>query len=377
MDQKIISPAENYRQLEDWIVTSAQGGPVLLVHGKSLNNLQAFNQKLAEITEKHHIKFVSFSDYSPNPKYESVVSGVESFRNAGCTAIIAAGGGSAIDVAKCIKLYSNMPGDGKDGSFLTGEIIPNEIPFLAMPMTAGTGSESTRYAVIYYEGNKQSVTHVSSIPDTILFDPDTLKSLPLYQKKATMCDALCHAVESYWSVNSTEESRSFSGEAIRMVMKNKDDYLSNSPEGNEGMLKASNLAGKAINITQTTAGHAMCYKITSLFGAAHGHASALCNRVLFPWMIENLDRCIDPRGADFLEKSLCGIADAMGCGMPKEAAAMFNSFFDSLDLPVPEADEEQFAILRTSVNPVRLKNHPVRLDEDTIDRLYHQILRSA
>ena len=377
MEQKIITPAENYRQLEDWIVSFAGKGPVLLVHGKSLRYLEGFSRKLAEISEKRGIEFVSFSDYSPNPKYESVLKGVETFRNAGCTAIIAAAGGSGMDVAKCVKLFSAMPGDGRDGSFLKTEIVPNDIPFLAMPMTAGTGSESTRYAVIYYEGNKQSVTHDSSIPDTVLFDPDALKSLPLYQKKATMCDALCHALESFWSVNSTKESRSFSRNAIRMALAHKDAYLANTPKGNEGMLMASNLAGRAINITQTTAGHAMCYKITTLFGAAHGHASALCNRVLFPWMLDHLSLCADPRGADFLRGIFGEIAEAMGCGTPEEAAESFSALFDSLDLEVPAATEEQFAVLRTSVNPVRLKNHPVRLDEDTIDRLYHQILRRA
>jgi alcohol dehydrogenase class IV len=187
---------------------------------------------------------------------------------------MAIGGGSAMDVAKCVKLYCATPGNGADGSFLKEEPVSARIPFLAMPTTAGTGSEATRYAVIYYEGKKQSVTHDSLIPETVLMDPACLKTLPLYQRKATMMDALCHAIESFWSVNSTEESKAYSRKAVKGVLKNIEAYLKNTEEGNAGMLVAAHEAGKAINITQTTAGHAMCYKITNLFNCAHGHAKA-------------------------------------------------------------------------------------------------------
>ncbi|MBQ2028140.1 MAG: alcohol dehydrogenase, partial [Clostridia bacterium] len=137
------------------------------------------------------------------------------------------------------------------------------------------------------------------------------------------------------------------------------------------------MAGQAINVTQTTAGHAMCYKITSLFRAAHGHAAILCDRVLFTWMIENTDKCIDPRGENYLKDTLAETSQAMGCRDVKEAAEKLNSLFRSLELKVPAATSEQFELLKTSVNPVRLKNHPVALDMDTIDMLYHKILNGV
>lgn len=299
---------------------------------------------------------------------------MELFHRESCDGIIAVGGGSAIDVAKCIKLYSDLPGDGGEGSWLKETIIPNEIPFLAMPTTSGTGSEATRFAVIYYEGLKQSVSDYSCIPGIVLMDASMLKTLPGYQKKATMMDALCHAIESFWSVNSTEESKEYSKAAIHGVIENMNSYLANTDEGNAGMLIAANTAGKAINITQTTAGHAMCYKITSLFGCAHGHAAALCDRVLFPWMVENVERCSDLRGAAYLAQTLDEIGQAMGCTDAKSGAVKLKSIFDCLGLEVPTATVEQFEILKNSVNPVRLKNHPITLDVDTIDALYHSIL---
>ena len=364
----IITAEQNYKELDRWLADKKK---ILLVCDLSIQFLDNFNKKLEEITTP----MIRFSDFQPNPLYESVVEGVKLLRDEECDAIIAVGGGSAMDVAKCIKAYCRMDGDGADGGFLKQEIRDNGIPFLAMPTTAGTGSEATRYAVIYYDGKKQSVTSESFIPDTVLMDPDCLKTLPLYQKKATMCDALCHAIESFWSVNSTEESREYSKAAIQGVMEHMEGYLNNTEEGRKGMLLAANTAGKAINITQTTAGHAMCYKITSLFRCAHGHAAMLCDRVLYPWMTENTDRCIDPRGEAFLKQILDEIGHALGCENADAGAKRLREIFEKLDFDIPEAAEEQYEELKTSVNPVRLKNHPVALDEEMIDRLYHEILR--
>ncbi len=373
MEQKIITPGENYKGLDDWI-RDVGAKKILMVCDGSIWYQKAFNAHLEEI-EKTGVEMIGFRDFQPNPLYENVQAGVKLFREEKCDAIIAVGGGSAMDVAKCIKLYSNLPGDGENGSWLNTEYIDNSIPFLAMPTTAGTGSEATRYAVIYYDGKKQSVTSESFIPEAVLMDPNTLVTLPLYQKKATMCDALCHAIESYWSVNSTDESKNYSRAAIRGVMEHMDGYLNNTEEGRSGMLRAANTAGKAINITQTTAGHAMCYKITSLFRSAHGHAAILCDRVLFPWMVKNTDKCIDPRGEVYIKSILDEIGDVMGCADGASGAARLAEIFDKLELEVPTATAEQYEELKTSVNPVRLKNHPIALDEDTIDFLYHEILR--
>ena len=364
----IITADQNYKELDNWLADKKK---VLLVCDLSIQFLDKFNKKLEEIPTS----MVRFSDFQPNPLYESVVEGVKLLRDEGCDSIIAVGGGSAMDVAKCIKAYCRMEGDGAEGGFLKQEILPNGIPFLAMPTTAGTGSEATRYAVIYYDGKKQSVTSESFIPETVLMDPDCLKTLPLYQKKATMCDALCHAIESFWSVNSTEESRGYSRDAIRGVIENMNGYLENTEAGRKGMLLAANTAGKAINITQTTAGHAMCYKITSLFGCAHGHAAMLCDRVLYPWMTKNTDKCIDPRGEAYLKQILDEIGQALGCENAKAGVRKLNEIFEFLAFEIPEAAEAQYGELKTSVNPVRLKNHPVALDEETIDQLYHEILR--
>ena len=379
MEQKIITSTNEFEALDSWI-SSNNIGKLFLVCDTSFQFLSEIRKYVEQVEESGRtpsgtaLEIVRFDDFQPNPLYDSVVKGVKLFRESGSDAIMAVGGGSAIDVAKCIKLYSNMDSEGAEGAFLRIDIVPNGVPFIAMPTTAGTGSEATRFAVIYYEGKKQSVADLSAIPGTVLMDSSVLKTLPEYQKKSTMMDAFCHSIESFWSVNSTEESKNYSRQALKIIMDNMDGYLANTEEGNSNMLIAANLAGKAINITQTTAGHAMCYKITSLYRAAHGHAAILCDRVLLPWMLENTDKCIDPRGEEYLKSVFDEIAEAMGCATPKAAAAKVEEIFERLGLEIPTAKEEDFAELKTSVNPVRLKNHPISLDEDTIEKLYRAIL---
>ncbi len=313
-----------------------------------------------------------FHDFVPNPSYDSVVNGIQTFRDEGCTGIVAIGGGSAIDVAKCIKLYA-----GSDISeyLLEQEPESNSIPFLAIPSTAGTGSEATRFAVIYHEGIKQSVTHNSMIPGYVLFEPELLKPLPVYHKKAAMLDALCHATESMWSVNSTDESRTYAYDAIRLILPNIDCYLGNEDNALANMLKAANIAGRAINITQTTAGHAMCYKLTTMYGIAHGHAAALCVRKLWPYMIDHISKVSDPRGKEHLREVFERLSKAYGFGDISEGPKAFGDLLDSLGMEIPRIREYgDIYDLTKSVNTIRLKNNPVILEEEDLEELYKEIL---
>ena len=226
--------------------------------------------------------------------------------------------------------------------------------------------ESTRYAVIYYEGKKQSVTHDSIVPKYVILDYRNLVTLPLYQKKCTMLDAMCQSIESWWSVNATKESREYSRHALNTLMFNMKDYLDNKDDGNAEMLVASNYAGKAINITQTTAAHAMSYKLTSLYGIPHGRAVFMCLPSIWKLMEE---RNILPdvfRDIAYTLGYTC-VADAIG-------------YLENLNEQLFENDkvtmnEEDIDILVKSVNPTRLKNNPLELTEDMIRSLYTDIIK--
>ena len=324
---------------------------------------------------------VMFSDFTPNPLYEQVCKGLELLNSSHCDTILAVGGGSAIDVAKCIKL-AVLAEEGSAALIppLVSRRLPidgEKIPFIAIPTTAGTGSESTHNAVMYYEGAKQTVTNDGVLPDYAILEPSVLKTLPLYQKKCTMMDALCQGIESWWSVNSTEESYEYSRKAVELIMANWRKYIfENDDEAAAQIMLAANYGGRAIHITQTTAAHAMSYKITSLYRLPHGHAVAVCLPEIWKYMLANLDKCSDGRGPVYLSGIFGEIARAMGCSTPQEAIAVFEQMLADMELshPVSEDREIDLRALATSVNPVRLKNNPVGVDQEEAFKLYSIIV---
>jgi len=361
MEQIILYDKNQYKKLDEWLSDKK----ALVVCGSGYKHIN----KTKRVIDSHS-NVVLFNNYNPNPVYESVIEGIDIFNKEKCDAVMAVGGGSAIDLAKCIRIFSTMR---QDEEYLNQEIKKNDIPLLVIPTTAGTGSEATRYAVIYKDGKKQSITSEYCIPEIVLFDPDNLNSLPEYHRKATMMDAFSHSLESMWSINSTEESMIYASEALELIKLNMTGYLKNTYEGNMCMLRAANLAGKAINISQTTAGHAMCYKITGLFGCAHGHAAIMCNRKLFPWMLKHMYKCVDERGPGNLEIAFHKISEALGFQNVEQAVDYVERVYDELMLYVPTPDEDQLSVLVESVNIERLKNNPIKLDLDDIEVLYRNI----
>ena len=331
---------------------------------------------IKEEIENMNVPHVVFSDFTPNPLYDDVCKGVDLFQITKCDTILAVGGGSSLDVAKCIKLYCQM---SKDDIYLDQEYEDTGVKLIAIPTTAGTGSESTRYAVIYYKGKKQSVTHDCIIPNIAILEPKVLKTLPLYQKKCTMLDALCQGIESWWSVNSTDASKILSKGAVEEIIQWWHEYIfDNTEESAKHIMHAANLAGQAICITQTTAAHAFSYKITSLYKLPHGHAVAIGLPEIWLYMIDNMDKCIDSRGIDYLAIIFQAIASAMDCSSPDEAITKFRKMLIEMEMrnPITKIGHRplDISLLTSSVNPDRLKNNPIELDEDAIKSLYDSIL---
>lgn len=337
---------------------------------------------IKDAIEALEVEKVKFSDFTPNPLYEDVCKGIDLLKAEKCDSILAVGGGSAIDVAKCIKL-AVLAAEGNNAiipPFVNTRVACDgtKLPFIAIPTTAGTGSESTHNAVMYYEGSKQTVTNDGVLPDYALLEPSVLKTLPLYQKKCTMMDALCQGIESWWSVNSTEESYEYSRKTIELIMQNWRAYIfNNDDEAAAQIALGANYGGRAINITATTAAHAMSYKITSIYCFPHGHAVAVCLPTIWKYMIGHIDKCIDPRGQEYLAGIFLQIANAMGCKTPEDAITLFNGMLAEMELvqPVDSERAQSIEILSNSVNPIRLKNNPVGLDVETIRGLYEVIVK--
>ena len=360
MSQVILCGEGVHREIGE-ILHQLRCSKFLLVCGGSFRRLP-----IADYFENLDIPYVSFTDFTPNPQYDEVCRGVEVYRVNGCDAIVAVGGGSAMDVAKCIKLYAPM---SEDVCYLEQPCVDTGIPLIALPTTAGTGSESTRFAVIYHHGEKQSVHHDSILPDYAVLEPAVLYTLPDYQRKCTMMDALGQAIESYWAVAATAESRKLAAEAIRGVAQHWRGYIFDDDKAaTMEILRASNLAGQAIHITATTAPHAMSYKLTTFYGLPHGHSVALCLSPVWAYMLT----CAD--------EGLLAVLEEIAACMDAPSAAAALGLLDAMRLemglgnPVAHHRAEEIDRLVAGVNVERLGNHPVPLSAAALRELYEQIV---
>lgn len=308
---------------------------------------------LKDFSSMLSLPVIVFRDFTPNPDYIEVLKGISLYEAEGCDLIISVGGGSAIDVAKCINVL-----DSNEGILLEKVRCKH----ISIPTTAGTGSESTSFAVMYKNGEKQSIEHPNILPEYVILDSRLLNTLPTYHRKSTLLDALCQGIESMWAKGATTESKRYAKKAIGLILDHVDAYLAGDQESAKYILKAANLSGKAINISKTTAAHAMSYKLSDMFGIAHGHAVALC----FPYVWQKL---ID-EDIDFEE-----ISGAMRVDSSTDALELFMVLLNKIDLPLTlEGEESTLLELVASVNPQRLSNNPVVMSDDELANIYRELI---
>lgn len=316
------------------------------------------------------LKPIYFSEFTPNPKYDEVLNAINIFENHSCDSIISIGGGSCIDVAKAVKLF--LPLD-KDKNLLEQPHRFHNLKHIAIPTTAGTGSESTKYSVIYYKGIKQSLTDDMLLPDVSILEKRFLLTLPLNQRKATVFDALCHSIESLWSINSTNESKYYAKTAIELILKNIDKYLLSDNNCLEEIFNASNLAGKAINISQTTAAHALSYKLTSMFKIPHGQAVAICLPYVWEYIVQKQNKNNESNNTNFSEIIHC----LNQLFNSKDALLSYKLILEKYEIiPKLEYNEAILEELVSSVNTERLNNFPIKLKSDDIRQIYYSLLNS-
>ena len=304
-----------------------------------------------------------FSAFHPNPDLQDAQAGLEEYRRAGCDGLISIGGGSAIDTAKCIQallIVGNIE-DARFNRWPEGKV--SGVPHIAIPGTAGTGSEATQFAVAYWEGKKLSLNHPALLPDGVVLDASLLESLPDYHRKSCALDALAQGIESYWCRNATGDSRVHAYLAILGVLDNLKAYLKGDPHAAEEMLDASYQSGKAIQITRTTAPHAMSYMLTKKMGLAHGHACMMTLPALWEMMAD------DPE----MKELLADLSAKMRLGDPLMAPRLLRGMMYDLDMKIPDMpDDETLDELARSANPERLGNHPTKLTAADVREAYRR-----
>ncbi|MCL2155364.1 MAG: iron-containing alcohol dehydrogenase [Leptospirales bacterium] len=291
-----------------------------------------------------------YSDFTMNPKKEEIDIALKILNN-DYKVIIAIGGGSVIDFAKLYKYYTG-----------------SKAFFIAIPTTAGTGSEATGFAVIYIDGEKKSIEDKNILPDYAIIDSQFLDNSPRYLKACTAFDALSQSIESFWSNQSTLESIEYAKQALLLCRDNIIDYVNHGDKKSaHNMALAAYLSGKAINISKTTAAHALSYSFTSKLGVPHGHAVALSISKLFDANVNISESCLnDKRGISYIKN------------MIYELTAIINKeFLDTtlveigLETDLNKLGANSLYVFLESVNIERLNNNPRKFEKNELQYLFN------
>ncbi len=315
-------------------------------------------------------EITSFHNFSVNPKIEDLQKGIEIFREGDFDLIIAIGGGSVLDMAKLISVLSHQ--HSELANLITGnaQIAEHKTPLLAIPTTAGTGSEATMFSVVYIDNMKYSVSSPSILPNSVYLSPYFLKTASPYLAACTGLDAFCQAVESIWSVNATEESESYGLKAIELIWNNLHSAAVLSDAlAMEQMLEASFLAGKAINITKTTAPHAISYAFTTYYNIPHGHAVALSLPFffVFNYALTN-QNCTDPRGVESVKMRIDKVLNLINADI-ETAYAVLDNFFRKVGITINLSElikDFDPSLIAENINVERLGNNPRRVSKDNV-----------
>jgi len=347
---------------------------IFLVTGKNSYKLCGVEEVVSQLTSKY--SFSRFCDFEVNPKIEDVEKGIDNFREGNYDLILAIGGGSVIDMAKLINIFSpqlRVPIE----YIMKKKNIEDKglVPLVAIPTTAGSGSEATHFAVVYVDGKKYSVAHQGILPGHVILDPSLTMRLYSRITASTGMDALSQAIESYWNVDSTDESQKYAQEAVTSVLNNLITAVNNpSPESRESMLMASHLAGKAINITKTTAPHALSYHLTSEHGIPHGHAVALTLGGVLAFNSSVIEADVtDKRGIDYVRKTMHELDDLFDCPDADSSREKIRELMKSIDLETSLSQlgirKEDIGPIVESVNVERLINNPRSLTRQAMKEL--------
>ena len=345
---------------------------VLLVTGQNSFAASGMEEILAPCLEGREV--IRIKDFQTNPAKADVLRLINELADTSYSVIIAVGGGSAMDVAKLIKGFGKSP-DLLDQVLYEGATPePVEIDLYAIPTTAGSGSESTHFAVVYDGKLKFSVAHPALLPTASWVVSSVLGSASQQVAGAAAMDAFSQAVESFWCIHSTDESKQYAVEAITLLWANMEAaILENNATAWQHLAHASHLAGKAINISKTTAPHAISYALTAYYGVKHGHGAGLMVPAIWQYNAQVTDDDVqDPRGAAYVREIMNTLNSLLGYENSADAAKAVLNKISSIGLSNSlselgvKTQEDIEIVIKNGFNPQRVINNPRCLTEEAL-----------
>ena len=345
-----------------------RGKRVFLVTATNVYN--SLEEKITGVFKDCH--FAMYSEIDSEPTIEIVDRGALLCRDKKAEVVVGIGGGSVLDAGKAIALLQKNSGSIRDYQMGDRSIENRGIPYIAVPTTAGTGSEGTKTVVItnQEEKIKKSINHPYAVPDVAVLDPDLTLTLPEHVTALTGIDALSHAVESYVSLNANPLTESVALKAIELIGNNLKDAVKDGSnmEARGNMLLASYLAGISLN-----AGVGIAHMLAQPIGAACGLSHSEAIGVVLPRVVE--------ANAGYAGEKYLKIAKAFGKAVQEaeEAAEVMQEFSQEIGIKTKFSDfgigEEKIHDILVSVSKstVHINTNPFPVDESVL----REVLRKS
>jgi len=349
------------------IVESYAPRSILLVLGERSFRSSRHYQELREWLGPYQV--IESAAITQNPQQAFIQDEINRLQPINYDLVIAIGGGSVIDVSKLLASIPRQKERQLERYIQPGFTFdPLPVPVIAIPTTSGTGSEVTPYVSLETLAKKKiSLSHALFYPAVALIDPVLTHTMPEYVTASTGFDALSQAIESYWAVAATPNSRIHALKAVDLIFDHLALAVSNPKhsDARAAMSLASCEAGIAIAQTRTTAVHSVSYPITAHFGVAHGHACAL---TLAPFIQFNHGAFSDP--AALLKAGKTNSFD--------ELSAKVNGLMQKTKLETSLSklgiDEKgQEIIIQDGFRPDRVLNNPRKLTVDDLRKILKEI----
>lgn len=310
-----------------------------------------------------------FSDITPNPTLSAVDACAAMIRKEQPDFVVAIGGGSVLDLAKAAIPVGETTGSIRE-YYRTGRALPvRKAAFIAIPTTAGTGSEVTSVAVLSdpEEHRKAPLSSLGFFPDYALIDPELTYDMPPYITACSGIDVLSHAIEGYWSIHHQPICDALAIQAIQLVFQYLRRAVMNGQDvdARHHMCEASLLAGLAFALSKTTSAHACSFPLTNIYGIPHGEA---CGLTLDYFVRVNGKR--DERTRKLAK--ILGFTDYEDLADTiEELKRTINLRCDLTDFHLKQGQVE--ALVEESHHP-NLLNNPVPITDDILYNLYRSLL---
>lgn len=333
--------------------------------------------KIREELDKAEIESLAFTDVMPEPSIEIVDEGVDFLSRANCDSVIGVGGGSSMDCAKAITCVYDSGGSARNYVGV-GLVKKRLTPLIQIPTTAGTGSEVTLGAIFAVPEEKRKIGIVSPfmMADSVIVDPELTYSMPQFVTACTGLDALLHAVESYFSVNSNELTDMYALRSIEIICSNLiEAYSTGNKQARNMMSLGSYLSGVSMANAGGAAIHSFGYPVSGTHHEAHG----LVNSIFFlPILKRNIPLCLF-KAKRMLQAMGVDISFLSDAEISERLLEKCNDLMEKInlkkclkDINVDESELHFFA--KNVLKETRLlKNNPFVFDEEKALEVYKEV----